>query len=1093
MDFLKALSSRILVLDGAMGTMLQRAGLFGGDNELLNITNPEAIFNIHREYINAGADIIETNSFGANSLSQAEYGHSHDAELLSFEAARIARKAAGQAPKKVWVAGSVGPTGVSLTLPSDADNPSFRKLDFAAMADVYRQQISGLLRGGVDLILLETCFDSLNVKAAIKAMESLGCTLPLIISATVSDKSARTLSGQTLEAFYTSVKHAPNMVAFGVNCALGANEMKTLVFDISRFSSLPLIFYPNAGIPDESGQYPDSPYDMAEIMHSLAEDGMLNIAGGCCGTTPEHIRAIAAAVAPVQPRIPCKPSGRLSVSGLETVTIDRQLYFTNIGERTNVTGSKKFARIISEGNYDKALEIAAAQIEGGATIIDVNMDDPLLDSSACMRDFVRSCNSDPSVARAALMIDSSNWDTVLQGLCNAQGKCIVNSISLKDGEEVFLDKARQIRSYGGAMVVMAFDETGQAETFERKIQICQRSYDLLTQKAHIASSDIIFDCNILAIATGIPEHARLGVDFIEAVRWIKANLDGALTSGGLSNLSFAFRGNNSVREAMHSVFLYHAVKAGLDMAIVNPQMLEIYDNIEPQLREMIEDVIFDRSGDATARLIEMAEGLSEGKAAAAAGNSRNAEPLVQEDPSLRLYEALIKGDASHIGEDALKCLEKLGSSSAVVEGPLMKGMERVGELFAAGKMFLPQVVKSAKMMRLAIDALTPYMKEDSTGRLEGRRPVFVIATVQGDVHDIGKKITASVLMCSGFVVHDLGVMVPCDQILDKAESLGADIIGVSGLITPSLSKMEQICSQMRSRGMTIPLFVGGAATSAIHTALKLSPLYDYVFYGADASATAVMAKKYMQSRDSFIGLERAKAQRLLELRSSVKPLSSPCKCCCPPVKEYAGIMFKDVGLTQISSEDLMPLFDWKMFSAVCSVKDVSIVRDEALSMLKDMSATICARFLDCRRVGESLSFDTSRGPVTLNLPHAPQGSLVDYFPDGGEAKLGFFAVRADMGAWETDNLLAHACSVSLAEAGSSYLALLLSRQLPEGFKAVLPAIGYPICPEHSLKKLVLSELPSEMGITLTETFSMIPEASICGFVTACAATESLQG
>jgi len=1076
MDFLSSPCSRILVLDGAMGTMLQKKGLSGGDNELLNLTHPEAILDIHREYINAGADIIETNSFGANALSQAEYGHSDDAFTLSLEAARIARKAADEASKKVWVAGSVGPTGVCLTLASDVANPTFREVDFATMTEVYLQQISGLVKGGVDLILLETCFDALNVKAAIQAIERLDCNLPLIISATVSDMSGRTLSGQTLEAFYTSVKFAPNLAAFGINCAMGAKAMRGLVADISQFSSHPLVFYPNAGIPDESGQYTDSPDEMAETVRTLAKDGMLNIVGGCCGTSPEHIRAIAAAVANVCPRSPRKPNDRLSVSGLETVTIDRQHNFTNIGERTNVTGSRKFARIISEGDYDKALEIAAAQIEGGASIIDVNMDDPMLDGPSCMRDFVRCCNSDPAVARAALMIDSSDWDTVLQGLQNAQGKCIVNSISLKDGEDVFLEKARQIRSYGGAMVVMAFDEQGQAETFERKIQICERSYKLLTQKAQITPSDIIFDCNILAIATGIPEHSRLGVDFIEAVRWIKANLAGALCSGGLSNLSFAFRGNNTVREAMHSVFLYHAVQAGLDMAIVNPQMLEIYDNIEAGLRTLIEDVIFERSGDATARLIEKAATLMEGDSPQRGVES--AESRTQEDPLLRLRDALIKGDATHIREDSMKCLEELGCCSAVVQGPLMEGMEKVGELFAAGKMFLPQVVKSAKMMRLAMEALTPFMKEDKI--IGNRRPVFVIATVQGDVHDIGKKITASVLMCSGFVVHDLGVMVPCEKILDACEKYGADIVGVSGLITPSLSKMEQICSQMRARGMNIPLFVSGAATSAVHTALKLSPLYDFVFHCADASTSAVMAKRYMQSRVAFIEEEHKKAAMLLAKRSAGK--TAICRCCCRPVKGIGGSVFKDIELSEIAKDSLMPLFDWKMFSVVCSVKDVSLVREEALTMLQGMSVKVCARFLDCRRQGESLSFETDEGIVTLNLPHGPKGSLVDYFPDGGSAQLGFFAVKADMGPWEADDLLAHACCVTLAEAGSTYLARQLDSCLPDGFKAVLPAIGYPICPDHSLKKLILSLLPSGIGIELTETFSMIPEASICGFV-----------
>ncbi|MBO4916460.1 MAG: methionine synthase [Bacteroidales bacterium] len=1094
MGFAEDIRERILVLDGAMGTLLQQGV---GEEDIL------------RAYVDAGVDIITTNSFNANRISLAEQGQAALAADLAFEAAVRARRVADAAGRKVYVAGSIGPTGKSLTLASNADDPAYRQYGFDAFVEAYREEIEALARGGADLIILETCFDALNAKAAIYALELLGNPLPLVISATVSDRSGRTLTGQTLEAFYRSIEHAPTLCAFGINCALGADMMAPLVTEIAGFSNHAVSFYPNAGIPDEMGCYNDSPEAMAGVIRRLAEKGLLNIVGGCCGTTPAHIKAVADAIKGLAPRR-FEPRKQLIVSGLEPVLIDRSRNFTNIGERTNVAGSRKFARLIAEEKYGEALAIAAAQIEGGASVIDINMDDPMLDASERMRTFLRHIAGEPAIARAAVMIDSSHWDTILEGLKNAQGKCIVNSISLKEGEEEFLRKARTIHALGGAMVVMAFDEEGQAVTLDRKIEICERSYRLLTG-AGIPPQDIVFDANVLSIGTGIEEHARFGVDFIEAVRWIKTNLPGALTSGGISNLSFAFRGNNRVREAMHSVFLYHAIKAGLDMAIVNPQMLQIYDDIEPGLRQAVEDVVFDSDPEATSRLVAKAsEMLAEEprKTEAAAVKEASGEP------EERLSDAVVKGLSQNLIDDTLKCLERLGSAVAVIEGPLMAGMERVGALFGDGKMFLPQVVKSARVMREAVSVLEPYMQG---GEEVGGKPKFLIATVQGDVHDIGKNITGIVLTCSGFEVTDLGVMVPADTLLDKAEEIGADIIGVSGLITPSLHRMEEICSEMSARGMRVPLFVGGAAASAVHTAVKLAPLYADVHYGSDASAAAVMAKKYMQDPAGFRAAEDAQHARLAALhagsaRHPQGTLENAASCGQTPagypekpltLRENArrvpmetpypagflpGKPFTDIAPTTLGWKELRDCFDWRMFFGVCGLKcrgedgcaESSELEHEALSILSREKpfAFVCARFLDCRRDGDDIvSIDGS-----LRLPMLRDGhSLADFFPEIGSAQLGLFAVRVDGGA--EGDFVGHALRVCLAEAASEYLGRRWESLLPEGFRLIRPGIGYACCPDHSLKRDILATLP-ETGITLTDSCAMIPEASVCGLVIA---------
>ncbi len=1076
-----ASSGRILILDGAMGSMIQRLSLpptdyLGeGDNESLNLTRPEVIESIHRAYIEAGADIITTNSFGANRISQGAYGLQDRAAEMAFEAAKIAKKAAEGTD--VLVAGSIGPTGQSLSLATSSD-PAWRACDFDTMASVYGEQMEALIRGGADLLLLETWFDALNAKAAVYALSRLERKVPVIISATVSDRSGRTLTGQTLEAFWTSIKHAPGLLAFGINCALGAEEMVPLAAEIARFSPLPLIFYPNAGIPDELGRYPDSPEAMAAVIRKMAEGELLNITGGCCGTTPEHIRAIAKALKGIPARKAPTPERKFAVSGLEPVSTEG--LFLNIGERTNVAGSRKFARLIAEKKYGEALQVAESQIGGGALLIDVNMDDAMLDAPAEMRTFLRYVSSDPNVAKAAIMIDSSHWEAIEEGLKNVQGRPVVNSISLKDGETEFLRRARYIRDMGAAMVVMAFDEEGQAVTYERKVAVCKRSYELLTS-AGIPPEDIIFDVNVLTIGTGIPEHARFGVDFIEAVRWIKGNLPGALTSGGISNLSFAFRGNNPVREAMHSAFLYHAIQAGLDMAIVNPGMLQVYDEIDPALRKAVEDVIFDSDPDATARLIQAANQVS-----AAPSREEKSAPAESSDPAGRVRKALLNGSSPTLAEDVLALYEESGSALKVIEGPLMEGMETVGKLFAEGRMFLPQVVKSAQVMREAVAVLEPYMKVGGSG---GKRPKVVMATVRGDVHDIGKNITSIVLQCSGFEVIDLGVMVPSEDILAKAAETGAAIIGVSGLITPSLHRMEELCALMAARGLDTPLFVGGAAASALHTAVRLAPIYSNVHYCRDASSTAVAAQKYLQDPEAFRAAEDAEHERLRTLHEAAQQRMAADGEPERPSEDLSGGFetpgrFEDVVLKEIPAKELLPHFDWGMFRLVCGMRNGSAeLERQAREMIGSGQFPVQAevRFFNAHREGDDIRLED--GTVLPMLrENGPSGRcLADFFPEAPESSpIGFFALKTE---WQRcpcgcTDLLGHAVSVCLAEAGSQWLQARFSARTD--LKVILPAIGYPCCPDHSLKRDILKRLG--IGITLTDSCAMIPEASVCGLV-----------
>ena len=866
------LQDRIYILDGATGTALQQFRLteadfrgeefarhpipLKGNNDVLNITRPDVIRQVHQNYIDAGADIIETNTFNANAISQTEYGCTEWVERFNLEGARLAKEVASACKEReIYVAGSIGPTDKSLTLAPDPDQPTYRIVNFDTLANAYAGQVAALIEGGVDLLLVETIYDGLNAKAALyaiaKVQEEKGTNLPVMLSATVNDKSGRTLTGQSLEALFTSLSHYP-ILSFGLNCSFGAKELHHFLRELAPRIPCYISIYPNAGLPNEMGEYDESPEFTALCLQNMAKEGLINIAGGCCGTTPDHIRAIANALKDIPPRKVPTPTHQLKVSGLDTVVVDKELNnFINIGERTNVAGSAKFARLIREKNYTEAATIARKQIEAGASIIDINMDDAMLDGTAEMERFVRIISNEPDIAKAAFMIDSSKWETILAGLKNTQGKCIVNSISLKEGEEEFLYKAKEIQRLGAAVVVMAFDEEGQATTFQRKIDICQRAYNLLTTQAGFTPENIIFDVNILAIGTGIEEHNNYAVDYIEAVRWIKQNLKGCRTSGGVSNLSFSFRGNNTVREAMHSVFLYHAIRAGLDMAIVNPAMLQVYDEINPVLLKAVEDVVLNRTPEATETLLSLAEKYKETK-----GEVKTVQQEEWRNHSLeeRLGHALIKGITDYLTDDLQEALTQYTSPVEIIEGPLMKGMERVGQFFGEGKMFLPQVVKSAKVMKEAVHILQPEIeRHNASGQNITRRPRVVIATVKGDVHDIGKNIVNIVLTCNNLEVIDLGVMVDNQSIIKAAKEHGADIIGVSGLITPSLGEMENLCELLQKEQLQIPLIVGGATTSTVHTAVKLAPKYDYcVVSGGDASRTVGIIKRLLSDRENYI-------------------------------------------------------------------------------------------------------------------------------------------------------------------------------------------------------------------------------------------------
>jgi 5-methyltetrahydrofolate--homocysteine methyltransferase len=871
------LKKRILILDGAMGTMIQPYKLteadfrgerfkdwhkdLQGNNDLLQITRPDVIGAIHRKYLEAGADIIETNTFNSNAISMADYDMQGLVRELNIEGARLAKSLAEEftranPEKPRFVAGSIGPTSRSLGMSPDVNDPGYRAVTWDQMVEIYVEQVEALMDGGSDLLLVETVFDTLNCKAALYAIEEVyqkrNVRLPVMVSVTIIDLAGRNLSGQSTEAFWNSVSHA-DLLSVGVNCALGAEQMRPHVEELAKGAPVCVSCHPNAGLPNAFGGYDQSPAYMAGLLEDFAQSKFLNIVGGCCGTTPEHIKAIAAAVEKFPPRVLPSPEKTLRLSGLDPFTFRKEMTFLNVGERTNITGSPKFSKLILGGDYDAALSIARQQVENGASVFDVNMDEGMLDSEAAMTKFLNLVAVEPDIAKAPIMVDSSKWSVLRKGLQALQGKGIVNSISLKEGEDLFRKRAREIRRYGAAAVVMAFDEKGQADNYERRVEICKRSYDILVNEVGFPPEDIIFDPNVLTVATGLEEHNNYAVDFIEATRWIKRNLPYARVSGGISNISFSFRGNNPVREAMHSAFLYHAIRAGLDMGIVNAGMLQVYEEIEPTLKELVEDVLLNRRPDATERLVAHADTIKGGVGMKAAGEDQSWRQLPVEK---RLSHALVKGIMDHIDVDTEEARRKYAQPIEVIEGPLMDGMNVVGDLFGAGQMFLPQVVKSARVMKKAVAYLMPFIEAEKAKNPESREAGKVLmATVKGDVHDIGKNIVGVVLACNNYKIIDLGVMVPANVILEKAREHDVDLIGLSGLITPSLDEMVHVAKELERGGFKIPLLIGGATTSVAHTAVKIAPVYSQpVVHVLDASRSVPTAGSLLTAhqREAFM-------------------------------------------------------------------------------------------------------------------------------------------------------------------------------------------------------------------------------------------------
>jgi 5-methyltetrahydrofolate--homocysteine methyltransferase len=1058
------LGERILVLDGAMGTMLQRARLdesdFRGDrfarhardlkgnSDVLSLTRPEVVSGIHHAYLEAGADIIETNTFTATAIAQADYGLEAFVYDMNVAAARLARASADEWSRRTpdkprLVAGSIGPTNKTLSISPDVNDPSRRATTFDAVQTAYAEQVRGLIDGGADLLLVETIFDTLNAKAAIVAVEEVfdarGIRLPLMISVTITDRSGRTLSGQTIDAFWTSIRHA-RPVSVGLNCALGAKEMRPYLAELARVADTWITCYPNAGLPNAFGQYDEGAEETAALLGEFAASGFVNIVGGCCGTTPDHIRAIAHAVShlPPRPRPPAAPRFT-ELSGLETLTIRPDSNFQMIGERTNVTGSARFARHVRAQQYGEAAQIALDQVRAGANLIDVNMDEGMLDSEQAMTTFLNFIATEPDIARVPLMIDSSKWSVLVAGLKCVQGKPVVNSISLKEGEEDFLAKAAAVRRFGAALVVMAFDETGQADTIERKVAICQRAYRLLTERAGIDPSDIVFDPNILAVATGLEEHARYAINFIEATRLIKETCPGVMISGGVSNLSFAFRGNEAVRQAMHSAFLYHAIRAGMDMGIVNAGQLAVYEDIAPELLEHVEDVLFDRRPDATERLVQLAATVR------GAVRTDQADELWRQAPvESRLSHALVHGVVDHIEEDAEEARAKYGRPLDVIEGPLMDGMKVVGDLFGSGKMFLPQVVKSARAMKRAVAYLEPFMQDEKSrgGGAPRSQGKIVLATVKGDVHDIGKNIVGVVLGCNNYEVVDLGVMVTTDRILETARQEGADLVGLSGLITPSLDEMVYVAREMERRHLRLPLLIGGATTSPDHTAVKIAPEYSGpTVHVLDASRVVDVVSSLMgASQGAFVDATRQKQAALREKHSArhrrpVVPLADAranrfhANWSEPPSRpSFLGRRLVDLPLSE-----LVPFIDWTYFFAAWELKGrypaildhpqygpaARDLFDQATRLLDRIVAdgSLRARgvygFWPAASEGDDLVLFTdetrrreqARFPMLRQQERAPEGlknlSLADFVAplDGSlHDHLGAFAVTAGLGA-----------------------------------------------------------------------------------------------
>lgn len=972
-DIQKILKETILVLDGAMGTMIQRYKLeeddfrgerykdhshpLKGNNDILSITRPDIIKEIHTKYLEAGADIIETNTFTATAIAQADYKLESDVYEMNFESAKIAKEAIAEFLKRDssrprFVAGSIGPTNRSASLSPDVNDPGFRNVTFDQLVDAYYEQAKGLLEGGADILLVETIFDTLNAKAALFAIQKLfdekGTELPVMVSGTITDASGRTLSGQTDEAFLYSVTH-PKLLSIGFNCALGAKQLRPHIANLAEKSELLVSAHPNAGLPNEFGEYDETPESTAVQIEEFLKEGLLNIVGGCCGTTPEHIKAIAGVAKKYKPRVPPKIEPLPRFSGLEPLVIFKGSNFVNVGERTNVTGSAKFKKLIKEEKYEDALVVARHQVEGGAQVIDVNMDEGMLDSEEVMKKFLNLIASEPDIAKLPIMIDSSKWTVLEEGLKCVQGKAIVNSISLKEGEEKFIEQAKRIKMYGASVIVMAFDEKGQADNYERKIQICKRAYDILTKNVGFNPEEIIFDPNILTVATGIEEHNNYAVDYIKATEWIKKNLPGALVSGGVSNISFSFRGNDTVREAMHSAFLYHAIKAGMDMGIVNPGLIEVYEEIPKDLLERVEDVLLNRRPDATERLVEFAETVkNKGKEQVKDDSWRN------EDVKSRLTHALVKGITDYIEEDTEEARKMFSKPIEVIEGPLMDGMNVVGDLFGQGKMFLPQVVKSARVMKKAVAYLLPFIEAEKEEGAKSKGKILM-ATVKGDVHDIGKNIVGVVLGCNNYDVIDLGVMVPSEKILESARKENVDAIGLSGLITPSLDEMVHVAKEMEREGFDIPLLIGGATTSKIHTAVKIEENYKsgQTVHVLDASKSVpVVGSLLGDKKDAFVSKIKSEYKSLREhhLKNRVeKPYLSYDEAKENKLKiefnnedivkpAFTGTkVFENYPLEEISKYiDWTPFFrTWELAGRYPDILEDKVVGEQARTLFKD--------------------------------------------------------------------------------------------------------------------------------------------------------------
>ncbi len=1190
---------RIVILDGAMGTMIQGHGLdeadyrgtrfqsypqfeaedaeaarpwleknpvkpdanLGGNNDILNITKPDLIAEIHHAFLDAGADIIATNTFNSTTISQADYHTEFAARELNRAGAELARRVADEKTAETpdrprFVAGVLGPTNRTLSISPDVNDPGYRNITFEELSAAYREAAEGLIEGGADLLLIETIFDTLNAKAVIYALKKLfadiGTEYPIMISGTITDRSGRTLSGQTAEAFLYSVQHA-RPFSVGLNCALGADDLHEHISALSERAAYPISTHPNAGLPNELGEYDHSPEYMAKVLGGFAEEGLLNIVGGCCGTTPEHLAAIAAAVEGHAPRTVPEPDHVTVFSGLEPVRMTEDLRFMNIGERTNVAGSRKFARLIQSQEYEEALEVAREQVENGAQMIDVNMDEAMLDSEREMDRFLKLVAAEPDISRVPVMVDSSKWTVIEAGLRCVQGKGVVNSISLKEGEEPFLEQAREVMNYGAAVVVMAFDEEGQADTRQRKVEICKRSYKVLTEKLGFPPEDIIFDPNIFAVATAIEEHANYAVDYFEAVKAIKQELPYAKVSGGVSNVSFSFRGNDAVREAMHACFLYHAIQAGMDMGIVNAGQLVVYDEIEENLRVAVEDVLLNRREDATESLVDIADEY-QGK-----GKSREEDLAWREAPvEKRLEYALVKGITQYIEQDVEEARQKAERALHVIEGPLMDGMNVVGDLFGSGRMFLPQVVKSARVMKAAVAYLFPFIEDEKIeGEDEGGKAKILLATVKGDVHDIGKNIVGVVLQCNGFEVVDLGVMVPAGQIMEEAKQHDVDIIGLSGLITPSLDEMVHVAKELEHAGFTTPLMIGGATTSQIHTSVKIAPQYSQpVVHVKDASLAvgvsdklaspaqreryaAEIAELHRETREKreqkdasqvFLPVEEVRSKRFNPDWEDYRP-ETPAK---PGVTE-----FKDYPIAEIARYiDWRYFFlAWEMDMKFPDIFDDPVkgpparkLYDEAQVMIRSI---VEKRLLKAHGVvgiwpASSTDDDTieiytddKRNEILSRIPCLRQQkrkesvpyylSLADYVApksSGVKDYVGAFAVTAGDGLSELtayykqrdddyNAILVGVLADRLAEAFAECLHEKVRKEVwgyaPDehlgiedllhiNYRGIRPAPGYPPCPDHTDKEIIwqLLDPESRVGISLTESYMMVPVASVSG-------------